>query len=580
MGINSQVTTATTSTVAVTAVTQILAWPVLVTLAAGAGTLYLIWYLLGYREKPGAPWFILTLLGQALFCFSYGFGLAVFDPTLRYWLEIAAFVGLSWLGVPFLGFALGYTGRGTLLQSWLFRGLLAFPAAATLLLPLNRWHNLFLTGFEVESTAGVATATYTLQPIAFFGVLGAAVVVGVGAVLLFDTVLSYGPLYRGEALAVALSPVPPIAGLLPWLFGFGPVPQLNTVALGLLPHVLLDAYAFVGSGMFEFYPATNRAAEQSTIEDLGSPVVVLEDGGRIVDLNDAAERLLGLDRQTVVKQPVAGVLDGRIQPDEFDGSGDSRQLSVRHEGRNLEFLVESSPLTDSSGNHVGYTLLFQDITETVQREERLSVLNRVLRHNLRNDLGVVQLYIDEAQRRSDDTAVEEPLGRAQTKVEELTRAGETAREIEATVGTTMTVTARDPADLLASLASSFEATYPEASIATHCSVDSIETDWAVLESVLEELVENAIVHADSESPAVTVEVTHCGDDVAFTVTDTGPGIPDHEVASLQSGRESALEHGSGLGLWLVKWGVMRLGGELAFDTTSGTAVTVILPADA
>jgi signal transduction histidine kinase len=49
-----------------------------------------------------------------------------------------------------------------------------------------------------------------------------------------------------------------------------------------------------------------------------------------------------------------------------------------------------------------------------------------------------------------------------------------------------------------------------------------------------------------------------------SVADDGPGIPDHERAVLTDGEETALEHGSGLGLWLVHWVVERSGGRLSF----------------
>jgi len=63
------------------------------------------------------------------------------------------------------------------------------------------------------------------------------------------------------------------------------------------------------------------------------------------------------------------------------------------------------------------------------------------------------------------------------------------------------------------------------------------------------------------------------------VSDDGPGVPDHELAVIDEGAESALEHGSGLGLWLVDWGANTLGGDVTFDVDeSGTTVTVTLPA--
>lgn len=554
----------------------------LVTLAAGFGTLYLIYYLLQYRDKPGAKWFILTLVGQSTFCFAYAIGLTVFDRTLRLALEILSFIGLSWLGVPFLAFALAYTGRGEFLETWYFKILLAFPIAATLLFPFNSWHHLVWTEFEIVPMFGVATASYSFKPFAFFGILGAGVVVGIGAVLLFDTVLSYGPLYRGEALAVALSPVPPIAGMFPWVFGFGPTEPLNTVALGLLPHVLLDMYAFVGSGMFEFHPATNRAAERSAIDDLRSPVLILEENGRVVDLNEPAEELLGLDRAETVTQPLSAILDGQLQPAALTESTDDQRLTLRREGQRLEFLVRPSPLTDSGGNHVGYTLLFQDITEAIQREERLSVLNRVLRHNLRNDLTVIQGYVDEAKRQSDGEAVVDMLDRASSKTSELVSAGAMARKIEQTIGSgDIARTTVELPDLLERVADDVERASSRAAVTVNCEVDSIETDAEALASVLEQLVDNAVVHNDDDPAEVSLSATTADDRLDITIADTGPGIPDHEVETLQQGEETALEHGSGLGLWLVKWGVMRLGGDIQFDTEGdGTTVRVSLPLEA
>jgi len=46
---------------------------------------------------------------------------------------------------------------------------------------------------------------------------------------------------------------------------------------------------------------------------------------------------------------------------------------------------------------------------------------------------------------------------------------------------------------------------------------------------------------------------------------------------IERGGETALEHGSGIGLWIVTWCVRTLGGDLEFETTEGTTATVRLP---
>lgn len=551
-------------------------WPVLVTLAAGMGTVYLISYLLSYRDKPGAEWFLVTLVAQAVFCFSYALALTVFDPQWRETLEMISWIGLAWTPVPFLGFALGYTGRGQLVKTWAYRSLFVFPLSVTFLLPFNSTHGLFWTSFEVQPLHGAAGATIGFEPFAYVVLLGGTAPAGIAFLLLFETVLSYGPLYRGEALAVALSPFPPILGMIPWIFGFGPVPQFNTAALLFGVHVLLDAYAFVGSGMFKFQPATNRAAERSALEDLRSPVLVVDTERRVVGMNRAAEELFGVDQGEATTRPVAAVA-GR----DFDPGEDERHVTWQQDGQPLEFRVELSPLTDSGDNHVGYTLLFQDVTEEMRREQRLSVLNRVLRHNLRNDLTVARGYISESARQSEESDIAGMLERADQRLQELTATGETAREIERTVGGSDTH--RKDVELgtfLADLLSEVESAHPDATV-TVAGEETIETNPGVLQSVLEELVTNAIHHHDGGKPEITVAVEETGtDSIAITVSDDGPGIPEHELEALKQDQETALRHGSGLGLWLVKWGVVRLAGDLSFETDeNGTRVTITLPVE-
>lgn len=62
------------------------------------------------------------------------------------------------------------------------------------------------------------------------------------------------------------------------------------------------------------------------------------------------------------------------------------------------------------------------------------------------------------------------------------------------------------------------------------------------------------------------------------VHDDGPDIPEMELDVLTADRETALEHGSGLGLWFIEWGVGSLGGSIDFEITSeGTTAHLRLP---
>jgi signal transduction histidine kinase len=67
--------------------------------------------------------------------------------------------------------------------------------------------------------------------------------------------------------------------------------------------------------------------------------------------------------------------------------------------------------------------------------------------------------------------------------------------------------------------------------------------------------------------------------VVVEVSDDGPGIPEGEFSPIADGGEGALDHGSGIGLWIVSWSVAAVGGELHVDTgDGGTTVAISLPA--
>jgi signal transduction histidine kinase len=105
----------------------------------------------------------------------------------------------------------------------------------------------------------------------------------------------------------------------------------------------------------------------------------------------------------------------------------------------------------------------------------------------------------------------------------------------------------------------------------------------LLSVAVENLLENAVEHNDADRPRVDVAVDPATGDDRYTrlsVADDGPVIPEPELAVLRKGVETPLEHGSGIGLWLVHWAVTAAGGDVTFERTEprGNVVTLVLPA--
>jgi len=547
-------------------------WPALGSFVAGVISLFFLRYLWPYRNEKGANYFIGVIGCVTLWTVSYGVALLVFDPTLRFLFEIPIWLGINGVAVFFLAFAFEYTGRTQAVTSTLMGSLVAVQLLSTALVATNPYHGLVWSEYSIDPVAGVAGVAVTNEPLLFAILLVTGMITTAGVVLLADAFASYGPLYRYQTLAIALSPTPIFAGIVLWAVQIGPVPQLNLAPLLFPVHLGLDMYAFFRRNMFELTPAARRAGDQTAIDDLGIGVVIVDDDVQIINLNETAAEIFDHDKRTLLGAPLESVCP------EVDLADTTQRIRRRVDRREREYAVSVSEITDSGGTPVGHTVTLQDITVERQREQRLAVLNRVLRHNLRNELNVATGYLDTAAMDADEE-VEAMLSVASRNIESVLELGEKARTVE------RTLESEDLGTQPIELAAVVDDLTPALTEEYGGSVDNrvpedlvIETNPQLLESLVANLIENGLEHSEENDPTVTVDGVGDGETARFEVRDNGPGIPSHELSVIDEGEETDLEHGSGIGLWIVTWASTALGGSVDFETGGdGTTVTVRLP---
>lgn len=101
---------------------------------------------------------------------------------------------------------------------------------------------------------------------------------------------------------------------------------------------------------------------------------------------------------------------------------------------------------------------------------------------------------------------------------------------------------------------------------------------APFETVLRNLMSNAVKHHHSGEGKIDVDIVDLGDTVDVAVTDDGPGIPetfhDRVFRMFQTLRPRDEIEGSGMGLATVKKIVESRGGTIALESTEGRGTTV------
>jgi signal transduction histidine kinase len=212
------------------------------------------------------------------------------------------------------------------------------------------------------------------------------------------------------------------------------------------------------------------------------------------------------------------------------------------------------------------------------------VLNRVLRHNLRNEMTVINGYAGTLERTLEDPELREQAATISRAGDRLLTIGEKVREFDRIQDQ---VHHSEPVDfdtMVSEVRQQFRRRFPDATIETEVEVSAspVHTRPTVLELALSNLVENALKHAETADPTVHIraEAVAQGDAAAaIEVSDTNPPIPKEEIDVLDTDSESPLQHGQGIGLWVVNWCVTKLNGDFEHRYDGGNRFVITLPAE-
>ncbi len=508
---------------------------------------------------------------------SSGLSTAVFWANVQYG-------GVVVVIAMWLLFVLVYTGRST----WVTRRTVVLlsvePSLVLFAIWTNGSHGLFRTSMGLVSYGSLSGLTSTPGPVFWIHSAYSYLLLLVGTVLILRLLIRSDHLFRSQAIGLLVAVFSPWIGNGVFLLGAAP-PALDTTIIGFSITGTVLVVITVRHRLLDIVPMVREVARDELIESMTDAVLVVDQRDRLVDGNPAAESLLGGEIREVVGRPLddafpalADVIDGAS-----NGGGTLQtELERREESAVQYYDVRVSPIQRGFGTLTGRLISLRDVTDQRQREQQLAVLNRLLRHNFRNEATTIQgnaslLRADvtdpDARRRLE--TIERTI---ETMIERNERFSHLTDRLKESDGDVVDLAAE-----IEELVASKRRRHPEVAITLDCTESAWVDAGEVVVSALDELLTNSIKHNDTERPRVTISITSEAqgesDAVRLRLRDNGPGIPDHEIEPIDKGTETPLEHASGVGLWLATWIVRKVNGSLAFtETDDGTTVTVQLPA--
>ncbi|MFC4246410.1 PAS domain S-box protein [Natribaculum luteum] len=349
----------------------------------------------------------------------------------------------------------------------------------------------------------------------------------------------------------------------------------------------------------------------------------LERERQLESLNAAVRALLEAttvgEIETIVRQTASAVCDGRPDVDvevvetsrdvpspaddvavQSGLARDDRSVSENEtvavetatsDGSAVVVAFDSQERLDAAGRELAELLAgaAASAVDRVSREQRLegqtealSVLNQVLRHDVRNDMNMVYGWAD--------LLLEDATGDARSRLETIQSSAQHTIDLTNDARHLANAIVEDePRELRPVAPSRFLESEIE-KLRTHHEDVIVDIDGSIpdvrveadgmLSSVFGNVLNNAVRHNDTDRPEVTVRATADEMTLVVHIADDGPGIPDHlKAVVFERGVKGLESPGTGLGLFLVNALVDGYGGEVWIEDREprGTIVAIELP---
>jgi PAS domain S-box-containing protein len=213
-------------------------------------------------------------------------------------------------------------------------------------------------------------------------------------------------------------------------------------------------------------------------------------------------------------------------------------------------------------------IVARDITERKIAEDKIKslnetirIINKIMRHDILNDLTVVMTACDIIQ--VDDERLKLKMEKAIKKSVSLI---ENMRELESALVSEEDLTSKS----LESIVKSVVKNYPD--IKFNVTGDCTVLGDGAIYSVIDNIVRNAALHGKTDRIDISIQ-----DNCELRIADYGKGIPDDIKSKIfDEGESFGDTKGSGLGLYIVKKVIERYGGEITVEDNKPSGAVFVL----
>jgi len=329
-----------------------------------------------------------------------------------------------------------------------------------------------------------------------------------------------------------------------------------------------------------------RNLHEYILQSLTSGVITLDLQGKIISVNKTGLEILGIGSESEVFGKYLGDYMSGLYFEDLMARKREQMLYTTPNGGKLTLGFSSSDLKDPEGRTQGYIIIFQDLTEVKELEDRLRTSEKMallgqlaagLAHELRNPLSAISGAVEILS--ADVKPTEENLRLSRMATQEVERLNLLVEDfLILTMPIQRLTTSVDLGLIVADTAESFVKTIRRSNIEVVNKVQTgiyVQADSYKLKQALWNLLSNS-VDAMPVGGVIAIKSRIEGQSVVIEITDEGKGIDERLISRIFDPFFTTKEVGTGLGLAIVQKVIEGYNGKINVVSSQGKGATFVI----
>jgi PAS domain S-box-containing protein len=366
-----------------------------------SGTITLYFTVLGWRHRNIRLSLPFTLLMACLTIWFYAYILEITSPDLATALFFNNIEVPCILSIPvgFLLIVLYYTGRERYVTIRTLPLFFLVPIVLVIAEITNSFHYLYYTGFSVAAFERLNLWIYMHGPFFWIAVVYSYALSFMAVLLILSHMSETGRCHHRPLIFLLFASLAPFLANLMYVCKVPPSPYLDLTPLSFMVTTFL-----LIAGLFRYLFTRVPVAYARVIATMRDAVIITTEPLRVIDLNPAAEKILGIPLREAVGRDIGMLLPdlpGPLTCSLLPEDGVRAEYRMHRDGVLRYFDVMAIPLGERGAAPEGSLFVLRDVTERKEAELALAdangkirLLTSITRHDIRNQLTGLSGYLE------------------------------------------------------------------------------------------------------------------------------------------------------------------------------------------